>query len=40
MIIPFILFAGIGKSIPVDSFLDFALLSDFKMRNLIIWHYL
>ena len=29
---PFILFEGIGKSIPFNSFLDFSTLSDLKMH--------
>ena len=33
----FILFEGIGKNIPVNSILDFAVLSDFKMRIAIIF---
>ena len=32
----FILFEGIGKRIPFNSILDFAILSNFKMRNVII----
>ena len=32
----FILFEGIGKNCPFNSILDFALLSDFKMRTVII----
>ena len=34
----FILLEGIGKSIPSNHILDFAILLDFKMRNVIIWH--
>ena len=34
----FILFEGIGKRIPFNSILKFAILSEFKMRNVIIWH--
>ena len=34
--VSFILFEGIGKSIPFSYILDFAILSDFKMRNVII----
>ena len=34
----FILLEGIGKRKPFNSILDFAILSNFKMRNVIIWH--
>ena len=34
----YILFEGIGKKFPFSSILDFAILSDSKMRNVIIWH--
>ena len=27
-----------GKTIPFNSILEFSILSDFKMRNVIIWH--
>ena len=29
---------GTGKTIPPNSILEFSILSDFKMRNVIIWH--
>ena len=29
----YILFEGIGKSVPFNYILDFAIVSDFKMRN-------
>ena len=31
-------FEGTGKTIPFNSVLEFSILSDFKMRNVIIWH--
>ena len=34
--VQFILFEGFGKNIPFNSILDFAILSDFKMRTVII----
>ena len=34
----FILFEGISKSIPFNSILNFAILSVFNVRNVIIWH--
>ena len=36
----FILFESIGKNIPFNSVLDFAILSDFKMRTVIICRWL
>lgn len=36
--VPFILYEGIGKSIPFSSVLDFAILPDLKMRNVITRH--
>ena len=33
-----ILFDDIGKSISFNYILDFAILSDFKIKNVIIWH--
>ena len=32
-------FEGTGKTIPLNSILEFSILSDFKMRNVIIWHW-
>ena len=32
-------FEGTGKTIPLNSILEFSIISDFKMRNLIIWHW-
>ena len=34
--ITFFLFEGIGKNFPFNSILDFAILSDFKMRTVTI----
>ena len=34
----FILLEGIGKRIPFNFILDLAILSDSKVRNVIIWH--
>ena len=31
-------FEGTGKTIPLNSILEFSIISDFKMRNIIIWH--
>ena len=31
-------FEGTGKTIPLNSILEFSIISDFKMRNVIIWH--
>ena len=28
-----------GKTIPLNSILEFSIISDFKMRNVIIWHW-
>ena len=40
MYVPFILFKGIGKIIPFNYFiLDSAIVSDSKMRNVVIWHW-
>ena len=33
-------FEGTGKTIPFNSILEFSIWSDFKMRNVIIWHWL
>ena len=33
-----ILFEGTGKTIPLNSIIECSILSDFKMRNVIIWH--
>ena len=33
-------FEGTGKTIPFNSTLEFSIWSDFKMRNVIIWHWL
>ena len=33
-------FKGAGKTIPFKSVLEFSIISDFKMRNVIVWHYL
>ena len=30
---------GTFKSVPFNSYLDFAIFSDFKMKNVIIWHW-
>ena len=38
--VPFILSEGISKSIFINSILNFALLSVFKVRNVIIWHWI
>ena len=38
--ITFIWFEGNGKTIPLSSSLEFSKISDFKMRNVIIWHWL
>ena len=35
--VPFILFEGISKSMLFNSILNFAILSVFKVRNVIIW---
>ena len=32
-------FEGTGKTIPLNSILEFSIISDFKMRNVIIWHW-
>ena len=32
-------FEGTGKTIPLNSILEFSVISDFKMRNVIIWHW-
>ena len=32
-------FEGTGKTIPLNSILEFSIISDFKMRNIIIWHW-
>ena len=32
-------FEGTCKTIPFNSILEFSILSDFKMRNVIIWHW-
>ena len=32
-------FEGTGKTIPLNSILEFSIRSDFKMRNVIIWHW-
>ena len=32
-------FEGTGKTIPLNSILEFSTISDFKMRNVIIWHW-
>ena len=37
--VPFILFEGISKSILFNSILNFAILSVFNVRNVIIWHW-
>ena len=31
-------FEGTGKTIPLNSILEFSIISDFKMINVIIWH--
>ena len=31
-------FEGTGKTIPLNSILEFSIISDFKMRNVILWH--
>ena len=31
-------FEGTDKTIPFSSILEFSIISDFKMRNVIIWH--
>ena len=31
-------FAGTGTTIPLRSILEFSIISDFKMINVIIWH--
>ena len=31
-------FEGTCKTIPFNSILEFSILSDFKVRNVIIWH--
>ena len=31
-------FEGTGKTIPFNSILEFSIISDFKMRNVIFWH--
>ena len=32
-------FEGTGKTIPLNSILEVSIISDFKMRNVIIWHW-
>ena len=32
-------FEGTGKTIPLNSILEFPILSDYKMKNVIIWHW-
>ena len=32
-------FEGTGKTIPLISILEFSLIQDLKMRNVIIWHW-
>ena len=32
-------FEGTGKTIPLNSILEFSIRSDFEMRNVIIWHW-
>ena len=32
-------FEGTGKIIPLNPILEFSIISDFKMRNVIIWHW-
>ena len=32
-------FEGAGKTIPLNYILEFSIISDFKMRNVIIWHW-
>ena len=31
-------FEGAGETIPLNYILEFSIISDFKMRNVIIWH--
>ena len=38
MYVPFILFEGVSKSVLFYRVLNFAILSVFNVRNVIIWH--